>query len=84
MVLLSENEHILTEEGFMKKRYDDYADVYEVFAKKGLLEKYEQKGRQEGEQKGRLEGRLEERRNILEFLKNGHTLEKAEKEFALP
>ncbi|MCL2183783.1 MAG: hypothetical protein FWB85_09980 [Chitinispirillia bacterium] len=83
MVLLSENEYILTVEDFMKKRYDDYADVYEVFAKKGLLEKYEQKGRLEGRQEGRQEGRLEERRNILEFLKNGHTLEEAEKEFAL-
>ncbi|MCL2182639.1 MAG: hypothetical protein FWB85_04120, partial [Chitinispirillia bacterium] len=79
MVLLSENEYILTEEDFMKKRYDDYADVYEIFAKKGLLEKYKQEGRQEGEQKGRQEGQ----RNILEFLKNGHTLEEAEKEFAL-
>jgi len=46
-----------------------------------------QVGRQEGERKGRQEGwqegRLEERRNIFEFLRNGHTLEEAEKEFAL-
>jgi len=39
--------------------------------------------KQEGRQEGRLEGRQEERRNIFEFLKNGHTLEEAEKEFAL-
>jgi len=64
--------------------YEELAGVIDAFAKKGLLARYEKKYRQEGEHRGRLEGRLEERRNILEFLKNGHTLEKAEKEFALP
>ena len=59
--------------------YEELAGVIDAFAKKGLLARYEKKYRQEGEHRGRLE----ERRNILEFLKNGHTLEEAEKEFAL-
>jgi len=42
-----------------------------------------QVGRQEGWQEGRQEGRQEGSRSILEFLKNGHTIEEAEKEFAL-
>ena len=36
---------------------------------------FKQEGRQEGERKGT--------RNVIEFLKNGHTIEEAEKEFAL-
>ena len=45
----------------------------------GVSDAFRQEGRQEGWQEGRQEGT----RSILEFLKNGHTLEEAEKEFAL-
>jgi len=81
MVLLTENEHILKGKGFMKNEYtyEELAGVIDAFAKKGLLARYEKKYRQEGEHRGRLE----ERRNILEFLEKGHSLEEAKKEFAL-
>ena len=62
----------------------------------GVSDAFKQEGRQEGWQVGRQEGRQEGRRegwregerkgtrNVIEFLRNGHTLEEAEKEFALP
>ena len=40
---------------------------------------FKQEGRQEGWQEGERKGT----RNVIEFLKNGHTIEEAEKEFAL-
>jgi len=89
MVLLTENEHILKGDGFMKNEYtyEELAGVIDAFAKKGLLARYEKKYRQEGEHRGRLEGRqegrLEGQQNILEFLEKGHSLEEAKKEFAL-
>ncbi|MCL2269232.1 MAG: hypothetical protein FWC23_08625 [Chitinispirillia bacterium] len=70
--VLCENLEFLLKEEYVK----DYDEMIKQMAiKTGVSDAF----RQEGEQKGRLE----ERRSILEFLRNGHTLEEAEKKFVL-
>jgi len=67
--VLCENFEFLQKEGYMKD-YD--AIIKQAAIASGVSDAFKQ------------EGRLEERRNILEFLRNGHTLEEAEKKFAVP
>ncbi|MCL2183892.1 MAG: hypothetical protein FWB85_10545, partial [Chitinispirillia bacterium] len=78
--VLCENFEFLQKEGYMKD-YD--AIIKQAAIDLKIADLFKQEGRQEGWQEGERKGRLEERRNILEFLKNGHTIEEAEKEFAL-
>ena len=72
----NENLKFLLREGYM----DDMQTMARRIAiASGVSDAFKQEGRQEGWQ----EGRLEERRNIFEFLRNGHTLEEAERKFAV-
>ena len=84
LTVYKENMDILTKEGGMM---DTHAILKELADETGFMDDERLEARQTGWQEGRLEGwqegRQEERRNIFEFLKNGHTLEEAEKEFAL-
>jgi len=80
----NENLTFLSKEGYV----DDMQTMARRIAiASGVSDAFKQEGWQEGERKGRQEGWQEgERkgtRNVIEFLKNGHTIEEAEKEFAL-
>jgi len=72
----NKNLTFLLKEGYVD---DMQAMARNIAIASGVSDAFKQEGWQEGERKGRLE----ERRSILEFLRNGHTLEEAEKEFAL-
>ncbi|MCL2182198.1 MAG: hypothetical protein FWB85_01850, partial [Chitinispirillia bacterium] len=72
LTVYKENMDILTKEGGMM---DTHAILKELADETGFMDDERLEARQEGWQEGS--------RNILEFLKNGHTIEEAEKEFAL-
>ncbi|MCL2182658.1 MAG: hypothetical protein FWB85_04215, partial [Chitinispirillia bacterium] len=66
----------LQKEGYMKD--------YDAIIKQAAIDlKIADLFKQEGWQVGRQEGWQEGSRSILEFLRNGHTLEEAEKKFAV-
>ena len=66
---------------------DTYAVLRDLADECGIIADAKQEGWQEGKQEGwqagQREGWQEGSRNIIEFLRNGHTLEEAEKKFAL-
>ena len=84
VTMLRENKDYLFKEGYMK---DTYAVLRDLADECGLTDDIRREGWQEAEQKGwqagQREGWQEGSRNIIEFLRNGHTLEEAEKKFAL-
>jgi len=80
VTMLNENLDNLFQEGHMK---DTYAVLRDLADKCGLTDDIRREGWQEGKQEGWQAGQQEGSRNIIEFLRNGHTLEEAEKKFAL-
>ena len=84
VTMLKENKDHLFKEGYMK---DTYAVLRDLADECGIIADAKQEGWQEGKQEGwqagQREGWQEGSRNIIEFLRNGHTLEEAEKKFAL-
>jgi len=88
----NENLKFLLREGYMDdmqtmaRRIAIASGVSDAFKQEGRQEGWQvgrQEGRREGWQEGERKGRLEERRSILEFLEQGHSLEEAKKAFAL-
>ncbi|MDR2577620.1 MAG: hypothetical protein LBC70_02255, partial [Chitinispirillales bacterium] len=71
--ILEEVENMTVAEKKVRKYLDGWA------VRSGAAERWKQEAWQEGKQEGRQEGRYE----LLEFLRNGHSLEEAEKAFAL-
>jgi len=76
-VMWSINENILSEEINMNKR--DRVRLAKKLKEKGVLTEILQEERQEGEQIGERRGIAQ----IIEYWKNGHSLEEAERKFAL-
>ena len=74
-----DNKEILKKEGTMTRDKGMKKFVLDWGKEIGLWDEV----RQEGEQKGRLEEREELTARIFQYLKSGHTLEEAEKEFSL-
>jgi len=74
-VVIPENEEVLTKEAGMNAMKSYRRIALQLGKKTGLWD--------EVRQEGRLEEREELTARIFQYLKNGHTLEEAEKEFSI-